>query len=61
IFESFPPRRYLTAKNEDSQKAQGWSNKITQYALELDLRMTSKRSIDEMLEVNETVEASGSK
>ncbi|CAG8676679.1 22642_t:CDS:2, partial [Gigaspora rosea] len=23
IFESFPPQRYLTAKNEGSQKAQG--------------------------------------
>ncbi|KAF0332866.1 DUF185-domain-containing protein [Gigaspora margarita] len=58
IFGSFPLQRYLTTKDEDSQKAQGWSNKITQYALELDMRMTKKRSIDEMLEDNETVEAS---
>ncbi|CAG8817265.1 33662_t:CDS:2, partial [Gigaspora margarita] len=50
--------RYLTAKDEDSQKAQGWSNKITQYALKRDLRMTRKRSINEMLEDNKTVEAS---
>ncbi|KAF0332865.1 hypothetical protein F8M41_019115 [Gigaspora margarita] len=57
-FRKLSLQRYLTAKDEDSQKAQDWFNKITKYALKLDLRMTRKRSIDEMLEDNETVEAS---
>ncbi|KAF0480809.1 crinkler CRN family protein [Gigaspora margarita] len=44
IFETFPLQKFKTAKDEDSQKIQGWSNRITQYALEIDLGITNKGS-----------------
>ena len=42
VFEKFSPQKYKTAKGEDCQKIPGWINKITQYALEINLGINNK-------------------
>jgi len=37
IFEKFPLQKYKTTKDEECQRIPGWINKITQYALEINL------------------------
>ena len=60
IFETFPLQKYKTTKDEDCKKIPGWINKITQYALEIDLEINNKgakkRSSDAISGDEETTE-----
>ncbi|CAG8443324.1 14649_t:CDS:2 [Cetraspora pellucida] len=61
IFETFPLQKYKSAKGEDSKKIPKWiSEKLTQYALEIDLDISNKsakkRSSDAISGDNENEE-----
>ena len=62
IFEKFPLQKYKTAKDEECQRIPGWINKITQYALEINLGINNKgakkRSSDAISEDDKNEEAS---
>ncbi|CAG8799827.1 32188_t:CDS:2, partial [Racocetra persica] len=60
IFKTSPQQKYKTTKDEDCKKIPGWINKITQYALEIDLEINNKgakkRSSDAISGDEETTE-----
>jgi len=62
IFKKFPLQKYKTAKDEECQRIPGWINKITQYALEINLGINNKgakkRSSDAISEDDKNEEAS---
>lgn len=63
IFENFPLQKYKTAKDEECQRIPGWINKITQYALEINLGINNKgakkRSRNAILEDDKNEDMSG--
>ena len=63
IFETFLLQKYKTTKDKDCKKIPGWINKITQYALEINLEINNKdakkRSSDAISGDDDNEEASG--